>query len=151
MLKIWNMVADFQNVYRYSACLCSSVVLADVLQHNCYPACENELSFVGGTCVFLLIEWFGLPACFCATSRENSVDADCWFSWRSVDAVAAKQMKLSSSSPKKKQFSKSSDKISGTKGSSAVMFLVNMYPDPGHATGIRNFRSNDTVRSISFP
>ena len=34
-------------------CLCSSVVLADVLEHNCNPAGENELPFVVGTCVFL--------------------------------------------------------------------------------------------------
>ena len=39
-------------------------------------------------------------------------------------------MKLWSSSPKK-QFSKSSDKTSGTTGSSAVIFLVVMYPDLG--------------------
>ena len=37
------MTADFQNVYRYYVCLCSSVVLADVLEHNCNPASENEL------------------------------------------------------------------------------------------------------------
>ena len=47
------MAADFQNVYRYNVCLCSSVVLADVLEHNCNPAGENELRFVVGTCVFL--------------------------------------------------------------------------------------------------
>ena len=47
------MAADFQNVYRYYVCLCSSVVLADVLEHNCNPAGENELSFLVGTCVFL--------------------------------------------------------------------------------------------------
>ena len=43
----------FQNVYRYYVCLCSLVVLADVLEHNCNPAGENELRFVVGTCVFL--------------------------------------------------------------------------------------------------
>ena len=48
-------VADFQNAYRYNACLCSSVVLADVLKHNCNPAGKNELSFVVDTCVFLLL------------------------------------------------------------------------------------------------
>ena len=42
------MAADFQNVYRYNVCLCSSVVSADVLEHNCNPAGENELSFVVG-------------------------------------------------------------------------------------------------------
>ena len=40
--------ADFQNIYRYNVCLCSSVVLADVLEHNCNPAGENELSSVVG-------------------------------------------------------------------------------------------------------
>ena len=43
------MAADFQNVYRYNAYLCSSVVLADVLEENCNPAGENELIFVVGT------------------------------------------------------------------------------------------------------
>ena len=38
------MAADFQNVYCYNVCRCSSVVLADVLEHNCNPASENELS-----------------------------------------------------------------------------------------------------------
>ena len=47
------MAADFQNIYRYNVCLCSLVVLADVLEHNCNPAGENELSFLVGTCVFL--------------------------------------------------------------------------------------------------
>ena len=46
------MAADFQKVYRYNAYLCSSVVLADVLEENCNPAAENELIFVVGTCVF---------------------------------------------------------------------------------------------------
>ena len=63
MLKIWKMAADFQNVYRYNASLCSSVVLAEVLEHYCKPVGENELSFVVVTCVFLLLVWFELPAC----------------------------------------------------------------------------------------
>ena len=45
--------SDFQNAYRYNACLCSSLVLADVLEHTCNPAGENELRFVVGSCVFL--------------------------------------------------------------------------------------------------
>ena len=40
------MAADFQNVYRYNVCLCSSVVLADVLERNRRPAGENELHVV---------------------------------------------------------------------------------------------------------
>ena len=43
--------SDFQNVYRYNVCLCSSLVLADVLEHKCNPAGESELRFVVG--VFL--------------------------------------------------------------------------------------------------
>ena len=45
--KIWKMAADFQNVCSYYVCLCSSIVLADVLEHNCNPAGENELRFCG--------------------------------------------------------------------------------------------------------
>ena len=47
--------ANFQNVYRYNASLYSSVVLADISEHNSNPAGENELRFVVGTCVFLLL------------------------------------------------------------------------------------------------
>ena len=36
-------------------CVSLSVVLVDVLEHICNPAGENELSFVVGTCVFLLL------------------------------------------------------------------------------------------------
>ena len=43
------MAADFQNVYRYNVGLCSSVVLADVSEHNNNPAGENELRFMVGT------------------------------------------------------------------------------------------------------
>ena len=57
--RMLKMAADFQNVYRCNVCLFSSVVLADVLGHNCNPAGEKQLSFavsfVFGTCVFLLL------------------------------------------------------------------------------------------------
>ena len=49
------MAADFQDVYRYYVSLFSSVVLADVSEHYSNPAGENELHFVVGTCVFLLL------------------------------------------------------------------------------------------------
>ena len=48
------MAADFQNVYQ-NACFFSSVVLADVLEHNCNPAGEKELSFVVGPFCFLFV------------------------------------------------------------------------------------------------
>ena len=115
MVKIWKMAADFQNVCRSNVCLCSSVVLADVLEHNCNPAGENELSFVVGTCVFFSLHDSGIQrASAWATSGGKNVETDCWFPWRNVDAAATKQMKLSPSSPKKKKFSESSDKTSST-------------------------------------
>ena len=72
MLKIWKMAADFQNVYHYNAYLCSSVVLADVLEENCNPAGENELIFVVGTCVFFCFRDSGFQrASTWATSWEK--------------------------------------------------------------------------------
>ena len=72
----------------------------------------------------LLLAWFGHPACFWVTSRENTLDADCWFYWRNVDAAAAKKIKSSSS------LKTYSDKTSRVTGSSAAMFLVDVYPGP---------------------
>ena len=43
---------------------CSSVELADVLEDNCGPVGENELSFMVGICFFHLLVSFGLSACF---------------------------------------------------------------------------------------
>lgn len=85
---------------RCSVYLFSLVVLAEVLEHNCSPAGEKELSFAVGTFVFLLLTWLGPRACVWASSRNNTVDADCWFYWRNVDTASAKKMKLSSSSVK---------------------------------------------------
>ena len=69
------MAADFQNVYRYIVCLCSSVVLADVLEDNCNPAGENELRFVVSTCVFLSHS----SVLRLSYIVGKNVDADCWF------------------------------------------------------------------------
>ena len=63
------MVADFQNVYRYNVSLSSSVVLADVSEHNSNPAGENELLFAVGTCVFLLLHDSGFRR---ASVRDTS-------------------------------------------------------------------------------
>ena len=67
------MAADFQNIYRYNVYLCSSVVLAAVvLEQNCNPAGENELSFVVGTCVFFCFHDSGFQrASAWATSWEK--------------------------------------------------------------------------------
>ena len=105
------MAADFQNVYRYNVGLCSSVVLADVSEHNNNPAGENELRFVVGTCVFsftCMIQdpGFRILACFrLSYIVGKNVDADCWFLGRNVDAAVAKEeIILSPSSPKKTIF-----------------------------------------------
>ena len=90
MLKIWEMAVDFQKVYRYNVSLCSSVVLADVSEHNSNPAGENELRFVVGTFFFVLLACFGIPACFrLSYIVGKNVDADCWFLGRNVDAAVA--------------------------------------------------------------
>ena len=64
------MAADFQNVYRYSVCLCLSVVLADVSEHNYNLAGENELSFVVCICVFFYLHDSGF--------RRASVRVTSW-------------------------------------------------------------------------
>ena len=94
-------------IYRYNVSLCSSVVLADVSEHNSNPASENELRFVVDTFVFLLLASFWIPACFrLSYIVEKNVDADCWFLGRNVEAAAAKRRNC--------------------RRSSAAMFLVDM-------------------------
>ena len=88
----------------YNVCLCSSVVLSEVLEQNCNPAGENELIFVVGTWVFFYLHDSGFQrASAWATSWEKNVDADCWFPWRDVDAAAAKRRKSGLLLPKKKK------------------------------------------------
>ena len=132
MLKIWKMAADFQNVHRYNACLCSSVVLVEVLEHNCNPAGENELSFVVGTCVFFYLHDSGFQrasALSYTVHGKKNVDADCCF----PDEMRMLQQSKEEMVPffSKKQLFKSSDKTSSTTGSSAAIFLVDIYPDLG--------------------
>ena len=124
------MAADFQNVYRYYVCLCSSVVLADVLEHNCNPAGENELRFVVGTCVFLSHSSVLPP------ELHRGKKCGCWLlvSLTKCGCCSSLKEEIVTFSKKKKTISKSSDKTSSTRGSSDAMFLVDMitmYPDPG--------------------
>ena len=75
------MAVDFQNVSRYSVCLCLSVVLASVSEHNCNPAGENELSFVVCICVFFYLHDSGFQRAFrVGYIVGKDVDADCWLS-----------------------------------------------------------------------
>ena len=127
MLKIWKMAAYFQNVYRYNMCLCSPVVLADVLEHNCNPAGENGLSFVAGTCVFFYLHDSGFQrASAWATSSEKMWMLIAGFPEEMWMLQQPKEEIVAFFSKKRKQFSKSSDKTSSTTGSSAAMFLVDM-------------------------
>ena len=114
MLKIWKMAADFQNVYCYNVCLCSLVVLADVLEHNCNPAGENELCFVVGTCVFLSHSSVLPP------ELHRGKKCGCWL------LVSLMKCGCCSSLKEEKTISKSSNKMSSMRGSSDTMFLVDM-------------------------
>ena len=122
MLKIWKMAADFQNVYRYYVCLCSSVVLADVLEHNCNPAGENKLRFVVGTCVFLSHSSV-LPS-----ELHRGKKCGCWLlvSLTKCGCCSSLKEEIVAFSKKKKTISKSSDKTSSTRWSSDAMFLVDI-------------------------
>ena len=66
----------FTNVYRYNVSLSSSVVLADVLEPNCNPAGENQLTFVVVTYVFrLLASDSGFQACSVLIEGKH---CGCW-------------------------------------------------------------------------
>ena len=116
------MAADFQNVYRYYVCLCSSVVLADVLEHNCNPAGENELRFVVGTCVFLSHSSVLPP------ELHRGKKCGCWLlvSLTKCGCCSSLKEEIVAFSKKKKAIYKSSDKTSSTRGSSEAMFLLDM-------------------------
>ena len=122
MLKIWKMAADFQNVYHYIVCLCSSVVLADVLEHNCNPAGENELRLVVGTCFFSFTFQRASPELY------RWKKCGCWLLvfLTKCGCCSSLKEKIVAFSKKKKTISKSSDKTSSTRGSSDAMFLVDM-------------------------
>ena len=116
------MATDFQSVYCYNVCLCSSVVLADVLEHTCNPAGENELRFVVGTCVFLSHSSVLPP------ELHRGKKCGCWLlvSLTKCGRCSSLKEEIVAFSKKKKTVCKSSDKTSSTRGSSAAMFLVDM-------------------------
>ena len=151
MLKIWKMAADFRNVYRYNVSLCLSVVLADVSEHNSNSAGENELHFVVGTCVFLLLAWFGIPACF----RLSYIVGKMWMLIAGFsDEMWMRQQpkeEIVVFFSKNKQFSKPSDKSLARQEVQPPCFLLTWYEPRPRPSGIWKFRSNDTVQSISFP
>ena len=126
MLKVWKMAADFQNVYRYNVSLCSSVVLADVSEHNSNPAGENELRYVGGTCFFSFTCMIRDSGVLPSELHRGKKFGSCWLLvFRTKCGCCSSQKKeLSPSLPKKN--SKPSDKTSSTTGSWATMFLVDM-------------------------
>ena len=90
MLKIWKMAADFQNVYRCNASLCSSVVLADVSDHNEQPCRWKRITFCGRYLCFS----------FTCMIRDSGVlpselhcgkKFECWFLGRNVEVAATKR------------------------------------------------------------
>ena len=103
-------------------CLCSSLVLADVLEHKCNPAGENELRFVVGTCVFLSHSSVLPP------ELHRGKKCGCWLlvSLTKCGCYSSVKEEINAFSKKKKTISKLSDKTSSTRGSSDVMFLVDM-------------------------
>ena len=135
MLKIWKMAANFQNVYRCNVSFCSSVVLADVSEHNSNPALQVKTNYVLWS---VLVFFFYLHdsgfrrASVWATSWEK---CGCWWlvSRTKCGCCSSLKKKLLPSSPKKEnktkqqqQFFEPSNKTSSTTGSSATMFLVDM-------------------------
>ena len=151
MLKIWKMAADFQNVYRYNVSLCSSVVLADVSEQNSNPAGENELRFVVGTCVFLLLVWFGIPACFRLSCIVGNI-------WMLIAGFSDEMWMLQQPKQIVAFFSKNSIfflsrpiKSPARQEVQPPCFLLTWYVPRPRPTGIWKFRSNDTAQSISFP
>ena len=117
----------------YNVCNFSSVALADVLEYNCNPAGEKELSFVVGTFTYCplhtkmslkfiqRIHHYRLLK----ISKNLIQISPCKYG-----CTAGKNMTLMSFL-QRKSFSKLSVKTSNTMGSSGAMFLVDTYPDPG--------------------
>ena len=146
MLNIWKMAADFQNFYRYYACV--SLFVGSVggrFRTQLQPCRWKRITFCGRYLCF------HIPACFrLSYIVGKNVDADCWFPWRNVDAAAAWKKKLSPSPKRKKQFPSRPIKRLAREEVQTPCFLLTYVPRP-RLTGIRKFRSNDTVQSISFP
>ena len=102
------MAAVFQNVYHYNVVF--SLLVGRVggrFRRQLRPCRWKRIKFYGRYLFFFIYLCdSGFQRAFAwTTSREKIVDADCWLSWRNVDAEAAKQMKLSPSSPKNNKFS----------------------------------------------
>ena len=121
MLKIWKMAADFQNVYRCNVCLCSSVVLAGVLEHNCNS--PKRITFCGR---YLCFSFTFQPASAWATSWEKMWMLIASVSLTKCGCCSSLKEEIFAFSKKKKTISKSSYKTSSTRGSSDAMFLVDM-------------------------
>ena len=139
------MVADFQNVYRYSVCLCSSVALADVLEHNCNPTVEEQLSFVVCSCVFFYLNDSGFHLSYIVGKKCGCL---LLVSLTKCGCCSRQKKKLSPSSPKKKHnFSSRPRKCLARQEVQPPCFLLTRYAPRPWPTSIRKFRSNDTVQS----
>ena len=151
MLKIWKMAAHFRNLYRYNVCLCSSVVLTDVLEHNCNPAGENKLSFVVGTCGFLSLAWIG-DSSLLPPELHHGKKSGCWLHVTLTKCgCCSSQKKKFSPSPKKNNFPSRPIKHIAWQEIQPPCFLLTCYVPRPSPSGIRKFWSNNTVQSVSFP
>ena len=81
--------------------------------------------------------------------RGKTMSADCWFSLRNVDAEAAKQMKLSPSSPKNINFPSRLLKPLAWQEVQLPYVSCWYVPRP-RPTGIRNFWSNEQFNLFRF-
>ena len=97
------------------------------------PCRWKRIKFCGRYLCFLLLAWFGIPACFrLSYIVGKNVDADCWFPWRNVDAAAAKRRNYRVLLQKKKIFQVVRLNIKHDRQFSRhVSCWHDMYPEPG--------------------
>ena len=126
---------------------CVSLLVGSVgKEHNCSPAGENELSFLVGT--------FLHDSDSSVLSPELHREKKVWMliagSPDECECCSSQKTKLSPSSPKKYNFlSRPIKRLARQEVQPPCFFLTWYVPRP-RPTGIRKFRSNDTVQSISF-
>ena len=132
--------------------LCVSLLVGSVggrFRTQLQPCRWKRITFCGR---YLCFSFTFQRASAWAASWEKNVDADCWFPWRKVDAAAAWKKKLSPSPKRKKQYpSRPIKRLAREEVQTPCFLLTMIYVPRPRPTGIRKFRSNDTVQSISFP
>ena len=126
---------------------CVSLLVGSVgKEHNCSPAGENELSFLVGT--------FLHDSDSSVLSPELHRGKKVWMliagSPDECECCSSQKKKLSPSSPEKYNFLRRPIKRLARQEVQPPCFFLTRYVPRPRPTGIRKFRSNDTVQSISF-